>query len=65
MSSTKSIGQSVNQALDDLSLVDNRVFVELMTALYARLEEADYASCRVYQEIVDDVKSAIGEFVPS
>ena len=63
--SAKTIEQSVNQALDDLPLVENRAFVELMTAMYARLEDADCASCHTYQEIIADIKSAIGEFVPA
>jgi len=60
----KTIEQAVNQELNDLDLTMKRDFVELMAALYAKLEEAEDASHFNYVQIVEEVKDAIGEFVP-
>jgi len=60
----KSIEQAVNQALNDLELTQNKSFTELMSALYAELEEAENSSHHDYVQIVEEVKSGIGEFVP-
>jgi len=60
-----SIEQSVNKALNNLELLQNKDFVELMSALYEKLDATEYCSQYDYVETVHEIKNAIGEFVPA
>ncbi len=59
----KTIDQSVNQALNNIELLQNEDFADLMSALYSKLEEAENASHFDFCNIVEEIKDAIGHFV--
>lgn len=50
---------AVNNALDDLSLVENKRFVNLMEALYLQID------VDVSEDSISEITDALGEFVPA
>ncbi len=59
----KTIDQSVNQALNNIELLQNEDFTNLMSALYSKLKEAENGSNFDFCNIVEETKDAIGHFV--
>lgn len=61
------LSEAVNNALNDLELVGNKRFIDLMTALYERMEivpDLEEGCMPDVFEAINDRQSAIGEFVP-
>ncbi len=56
--------EAVNEARNDLELVDNPRFITLMSSLYELSENHFQSESPDYHECVTDMQSAIGEFVP-
>jgi len=50
---------AVNSALNDLTLIENDAFIDLMSALYEQIDN------NVSEDSIEEVTDAIGEFVPA